>query len=152
MTARSSAAFLFLFATLALAQEPSRLETEAKRAFDSGRFQEAGGKYAKAADAPDLSPDRKSDLYFQSAWAYFIGGNSKTARESLKAAFTARPSMEISADFYSPDFVRLAQAVRAEVAGPSVPLADIGELKRMAREKLADERRAGPPPAGGGLR
>lgn len=138
MTARSAAAFLLLFATLALAQEPSRLETEAKRAFDSGRFQEAGGKYAKAADAPDLSTDRKSDLYFQSAWAYFIGGNSKTARESLKAAFTARPSMEIAADFYSPDFVRLAQAVRAEVAGPSVPLADIGELKRMAREKLAD--------------
>jgi len=138
LTARSAAAFLLLFATLALAQEPSRLETEAKRAFDSGRFQEAGGKYAKAADSPDLSADRKSDLYFQSAWAYFIGGNSKTARESLKAAFTARPSMEIAADFYSPDFVRLAQAVRAEVAGPSVPPADIGELKRMAREKLAD--------------
>jgi len=138
LTARSAAAFLLLFGTLALAQEPSRLETEAKRAFDSGRFQEAGGKYAKAADAPDLSADRKSDLYFQSAWAYFIGGNSKTARESLKAAFTARPSMEIAADFYSPDFVRLAQAVRAEVAGPSVPPADIGELKRMAREKLAD--------------
>jgi len=138
LTARSAAAFLLFFATLALAQEPSGLETEAKRAFDSGRFQEAGGKYAKAADAPDLSADRKSDLYFQSAWAYFIGGNSKTARESLKAAFTARPSMEIAADFYSPDFVRLAQAVRAEVAGPSAPQADIGELKRMAREKLAD--------------
>jgi Tfp pilus assembly protein PilF len=138
LTSRSAAAFLLLFATLALAQEPSRLETEAKRAFDSGRFQEAGSKYAKAADAPDLSADRKSDLYFQSAWAYFIGGNSKTARESLKAAFMARPSMEIAAEFYSPDFVRLAQAVRAEVAGPSVPPADIGELKRMTREKLAD--------------
>ncbi len=138
MTARSAAAFFLCCATLALAQEPKGVETEAKRAFDSGRFQEAGEKYAKAADAPDLSADRKSDLYFQSAWAYFIGGNSRTARESLKAAFTARPSMEIAADFYSPDFVRLAQAVRAEVAGPSAPPADIAELKRMAREKLAD--------------
>ena len=127
MTGRAAAAVLFLVAALGLGQEPSKLETEAKRAFDSGRFQEAGDKYARAADAPDLSADRKSDLYFQSAWAFFIGGNSKTARESLKAAFTARPNMEIAADFYSPDFVRLAQAVRAEVAGPSAPPPDLGE-------------------------
>lgn len=138
MTRRAAAAVLFLFTALCLAQEPSKLETEAKRAFDSGRFQEAGDKYAKAAEAPDLAADRKSELYFQSAWAFFIGGNSKTSRESLKAAFTARPNMEIAADFYSPDFVRLAQAVRAEVAGPSAPPPDLAELKRMAREKLAD--------------
>ena len=139
MTKRAATAVLFLFAgALCLAQEPGKLEGEAKRAFDSGRFQEAGEKYAKAAEEPNLAADRKSDLYFQSAWAYFIGGNSRTARENLKAAFSARPNMEIAADFYSPDFVRLAQAVRAEVAGPSAPPPDIAELKRTAREKLAD--------------
>ncbi len=138
MIKRAAAAVLFLVTALCLAQEPGKLETEGKRAFDSGRFQEAGEKYAKAAEEPEVTADHKSDLYFQSAWAYFIGGNSKTARENLKAAFTARPTMDIAADFYSPDFVRLAQAVRAEVAGPSVPPPDLGELKRMAREKLAD--------------
>jgi tetratricopeptide (TPR) repeat protein len=136
---RTAAAFLIGLTALALcAQEAGKLESEAKRAFDSGRFAEAGEKYAKAAEAPDLTADRKSELSFQSAWAYFIGGNSKAARENLKAAFTARPGLEIVADFYSPDFVRLAQVVRAEVAGPSAPPADVSELKRTAREKLAD--------------
>ncbi len=136
---RIAAALILALTALALtAQDQDKLEADAKRAFDSGRFAEAGEKYAKAAEAPDLSADRKSELSFQSAWAYFIGGNSKAARENLKAAFTARPGLEIVADFYSPDFVRMAQVVRAEVAGPSAPPADLVELKRMAREKLAD--------------
>jgi Tfp pilus assembly protein PilF len=99
LTKRAATAVLFLLAAvLCLAQEPGKLEGEAKRAFDSGRFQEAGEKYAKAAEEPNLAADRKSDLYFQSAWAYFIGGNSRTARENLKAAFSARPNMEIAAE------------------------------------------------------
>lgn len=140
VSVRSRAAFLlFLAAAFGAAQDPARLESEAKRAFDSGRFQEAGEKYARAAEAPGVVPDRKSDLYFQGAWAYFIAGNSKLARENLKAAFTARPNLDVVADFYSPDFVRLAQTVRAEVQGPgAVPAADLAEMKRTAREKLAD--------------
>jgi tetratricopeptide (TPR) repeat protein len=123
----------------AWAQDAGRLEADAKRAFDAGRFHEAGEKYAKAAEAGGLAADRQSDLRFQSAWAYFIAGNSKLARENLKAAYTARPTLEVVADFYSPDFVKLAQAVRAEVTGPAaVPAADVAEVKRTAREKLAD--------------
>ena len=135
-----------LFACLAAlplaAQDPGKMEADAKRAFDAGRFQEAGEKYAKAAEAADLTADRKSELSFQSAWAYFIGGNSKAARENMKAAFTARPNLEIVADFYSPDFVRMAQVVRAEVAGSSAPPPDTAELKRTAREKLAEGKAA----------
>ncbi len=48
------------------------------------------------------------------------------------------PHLVIAADFYSPDFARLAQSVRAEVAGASAPPPDLAELKRTAREKLAD--------------
>lgn len=128
-----------LCAALPLAAQESKLEAEAKRAFDAGRFKEAGEKYAKAAEAPGLAAERKSDLSFQAAWAYFIAGNSRAARDNLKVAFTARPNLDVVADFYSPDFVRLAQTVRAEVAGPaSLPAADVAELKRSAREKLAD--------------
>ena len=134
------AVLLFAAAAAVFAQEADKMEADAKRAFDSGRFQEAAEKFAKAAEAPDLSAERKSDLYFQSAWAYFIGGNSKASRENLKAAFTARPNLDIVADFYSPDFVRLAQTVRAEVSGANAPSADLSELKRMAREKLADNK------------
>lgn len=133
------AAALLLGCAILTAQEGGRFETEAKRAFDSGRFQEAGEKYAKAAESGGVSAERKSELYFQSAWAYFIAGNSRFARENLKAAFTARPNLDVVADFYSPDFVRLAQTVRAAVAGPaSLPAADLAELKRTAREKLND--------------
>jgi tetratricopeptide (TPR) repeat protein len=119
-------------------EEASRAEAEGKRAFDSGRFQEAGEKYARAAEGAP-TPERRSELAFQSGWAYFIAGNSKAARESLKVAFLARPNIEVVADFYSPDFVRLAQSVRNEVAGPGVvPAFDLAELKRTAREKIAD--------------
>ena len=130
---------VLLPAAFGAAQDASRLESEAKRAFDAGRFAEAGEKYARAAEAGGLSNDRKSDLSFQSAWAYFIAGNTRLARENLKTAFVARPNLEVVVDFYSPDFVRLAQSVRAEVIGAAaVPGADLGEIKRTAREKLVD--------------
>ncbi|HEY6051537.1 MAG TPA: tetratricopeptide repeat protein, partial [Thermoanaerobaculia bacterium] len=120
------------------AQDAARAEAEAKRAFDAGRFQEAGEKYARAAENA-ATPERKSDLAFQSGWAYFIAGNSKAARDSLRLAFLARPNLDVVADFYSPDFVRLAQSVRTEVAGgAAAPSIDMAELKRTAREKLAD--------------
>jgi tetratricopeptide (TPR) repeat protein len=123
----------------AAAQEAVRLEAEAKKLFDAGRFKDAGERYAKAADAADVAPDRKGDLYLQSAWAYFISGNSKVAREELKAAYAARPTLDVPAEFYSPDFAKLAQALKAEAAGSAAaPLPDITELKRTAREKLND--------------
>ncbi|MCA1609611.1 MAG: tetratricopeptide repeat protein [Acidobacteria bacterium] len=128
-------------APLAAAPDPApdaqKSEAEAKRAFDAGRFQEAGEKYARAADAASAA-DRKAELAFQSGWAYFIAGNSRAARESLKAAFVARPTLDVVADFYSPDFVKLVRAVRTEVGGSTAPPADLAELKRTAREKLAD--------------
>ena len=120
-----------------LAQDAAHFEADAKRAFDSGRFAEAGERYAKAAEQTGLA-DRKAELYFQSGWAYFIGGRTPAARDSLRAAFTARPTLGVEPDLYSPDFVRLARAVQAEVAGPLAPAADVAELKRTAREKLAD--------------
>ena len=120
------------------AQEDPKLEADAKQAFDSGRFREAGDKYAKAAEAPGVAADRKADLHLQSAWSYYIAGSSKRAREELKAAVTARPDLQVIPDFYSPDFANLAGAVRAEVLGANVPKYDAEELKRSARAKLAD--------------
>src|SRR5262249_36127375 len=63
------------------AQDTSKLEADAKKAFDSGRFKEAGDKYAKAAETAGLTPDRQADLHLQSAWSYYIAGSSKSARE-----------------------------------------------------------------------
>ncbi len=127
-----------LSAAALLAQDAARLEVEAKRAFDSGRFREAGEKYARAAEAPGAAADRKADLHLQSAWSFYIAGNSKSAREELKLALSARPDLQVIADFYSPDFANLATVVRADVVGASVPTIDIDELKRSARAKLAD--------------
>ena len=137
---RRALAVLFgvLFAALALAQDAAHLEAEAKKAFDAGRFKEAGEKYAKAAETAGVTTDHKGDLHLQSAWAYYIAGNSKSAREELKAALGARPDLKVIPDFYSPDFANLAAVVRSEVAGANVPAIDIDELKRSARAKLAD--------------
>ena len=123
--------------TRLLGQDAARLESDAKRAFDSGRFAEAGEKYSKAAEQT-AAADRKSELYFQSGWAYFIGGRTPAARDSLKAAFTARPTLGVEPDLYSPDFVKLVRSVQSEVSGPLAPAADVAELKRTAREKLSD--------------
>jgi tetratricopeptide (TPR) repeat protein len=123
---------------VAFAQEPSPAAAEAKRAFDSGRFKEAGEKYAAAATAGGLSLERQADLHLQSAWAYYIAGNSKSAREQLKLAVTARPELQVIPDFYSPDFANLVSVVRAEVVGANPPPVDLEELKRSSRAKLAD--------------
>jgi tetratricopeptide (TPR) repeat protein len=135
---------LLLLLALALAapgvraQDAEKLRSEAKRAFDSGRFKDAADKYAKAAETAGLPADRSVDLHLQSAWSYYIAGNSKSAREQLKSALTARPDLQVIPDFYSPDFATLASAVRAEIAGAHVPPIDYEELKRSTKAKLAD--------------
>ena len=42
----------------------------------AGRFREAAEKYAKAAESPDAPADRKGDFYLNSAWSFYIAGNS----------------------------------------------------------------------------
>ncbi|HEX9149207.1 MAG TPA: tetratricopeptide repeat protein [Thermoanaerobaculia bacterium] len=131
-------AFLLL-SSVVLAQA-EKLESEAKRAFDSGRFKEAAEKYAKAAESPDAAAERKGDLYLNSAWAFYIAGNTKNSRDNLRAAYSARPDLVVVGDLYSPDFARLAQSVRAEIAGttPLLGPSELRELKRSARRNLTD--------------
>jgi tetratricopeptide (TPR) repeat protein len=133
---------ILLASALSFAQSAEKLEAEAKRAFDSGRFKEAAEKYARAADSADAPADRKGDLYLNSAWAFYIAGSSKNARDNLKAAYSARPDLVVIGDLYSPDFARLAQSVRAEIAGttPLLGPAELRELKRTARRKLTEHR------------
>ena len=130
---------LFLLSSVVLAQA-EKLESEAKRAFDSGRFKEAAEKYAKAAESPDAAADHKADLYLNSAWAFYIAGNTKNSRDNLRAAYSARPDLVVVGDLYSPDFARLAQSVRAEIAGttPLLGPSELRELKRSARRHLTE--------------
>ncbi len=138
MTRKTMAlAAALLSAALTLpAQDTSGLEAEAKRAFDSGLFAQAGDKYSKAARTAGLSADRQADLFLQAAWSFYIGGNAKNARESLKAAFTAKPSLTVAGDLYSPDFARLSQVVRTEVTGAADAAIDVTAIKQDGREKL----------------
>ncbi|HEY3171116.1 MAG TPA: hypothetical protein VGK86_00925, partial [Thermoanaerobaculia bacterium] len=140
MRALAALAGLLLVSAIAFAQNAEKLEAEAKRAFDSGRFKEAAEKYARAADSADAPADRKADLYLNSAWAFYIAGSSKNARDNLKAAYSARPDLVVVGDLYSPDFARLAQSVRTEIAGttPLLGPAELRELKRNARRKLTE--------------
>jgi tetratricopeptide (TPR) repeat protein len=129
------AAFLAAATALRAQEGPSKLETEAKRAFDAGLFAEAGDKYTKAAQVSGLSADQQGDLNLKAAWSFYIGGNSKNAREALRAAYKAQPSLTVAGDLYSPDFARLAQTVRAEVTGGAEG-PDVSDIKRDGRDKL----------------
>ena len=80
----------------AVARAGARLEAEAKKAFDSGRFKEAGEKYAKAAEDAGRRHRPQGRAALQSAWAYYIAGNSKSAREELKARSRRGPTSRSS--------------------------------------------------------
>ncbi len=137
MRFRALLALTMFCSGVALAQQtPSKLEGEAKRAFDAGLFGEAGEKYSRAAAAPGVTAERQAELSLQAAWSYYIGGSGKNAREALRNAFTAKPALNVAGDLYSPDFARLAQSVRAEVTGSTDAGLDTADIKRDAREKL----------------
>ncbi|MFI5197979.1 MAG: tetratricopeptide repeat protein [Thermoanaerobaculia bacterium] len=130
---------LFLLAVPARAQEGSEsLEKEARKAVNSGQFRKAALKFESAASAAS-DPQRRSRMLVQSAWAHFNDGKRSEAQDALRRAFTGSPDLEIVPDFFSPEFVKLAGDVRTSaLAAIPPPAADIGELKRVAKEKLAD--------------
>jgi tetratricopeptide (TPR) repeat protein len=132
-------AALFLLAAPARAQEGSEsLEKEARKAVNAGQFRKAALKFESAASAAS-DPQRRSRMLVQSGWAHFNDGKKSDAQDALRRAFAGSPDLEIVADFFSPEFVKLAAEVRASaVATMPPPAADIGELKRVAKEKLAD--------------
>jgi tetratricopeptide (TPR) repeat protein len=135
----SCLAALFLLAAPARAQEGSEsLEKEARKAVNAGQFRKAALKFESAASAAS-DPQRRSRMLVQAGWAHFNDGKKSDAQDALRRAFTGSPDLEIVADFFSPEFVKLAAEVRASaVAAVPSPAADIGELKRVAKEKLAD--------------
>ncbi|MCM3877022.1 MAG: tetratricopeptide repeat protein [Thermoanaerobaculia bacterium] len=132
-------AALFLLAAPARAQEGSEsLEKEARKAVNAGQFRKAALKFESAASAAS-DPQRRSRMLVQAGWAHFNDGKRPDAQDAIRRAFTGSPDLEIVADFFSPEFVKLAADVRREaVVAMPLPAADIGELKRVAKEKLAD--------------
>lgn len=128
-----------VLATPVRAQEGSEsLEKEARRAFNAGQFRRSALKFESAASASS-DPTRKARMLVQAGWAHFNEGKRADAQEALRSAYAASPDLEIVADFYSPEFVKLASDVKAAVRPvPSAPAADLAELKRVSRQKLAD--------------
>jgi tetratricopeptide (TPR) repeat protein len=135
----AAAGVLFLLAAPIRAQEGSEsLEKEARKAVNAGQFRKAALKFESSASAAS-DPERRSRMLVQAAWAHFNDGKKSDAQDALRRAFTGSPDLEIAADFFSPEFVKLAGDIRTSaVAAMPPPAADVGELKRVAREKLAD--------------
>ncbi len=129
------AAAVLLFSALALAADTEKLVSDARRAFDAGKFREAAAKYLQASSEASLPPDRVADLALQSAWACYIGGDVPGARQALKKAFLARPELQVLPEFYSDDFAKLAAGIKGEMPPP--PKIDFEALKASARERLA---------------
>lgn len=138
-TVLAAACAAFLIGAPALAQEGSEsLEKEARKAFNAGEFRRSALKFESAASAA-ADATRKARMLVQSAWAHFNEGKRADAQDALRRAYAASPDLEIVADFYSPEFVKVASDVKATARpSPAPPAADLAELKRVAREKLAD--------------
>jgi tetratricopeptide (TPR) repeat protein len=138
-TVLAAAFAAFLIGAPALAQEGSEsLEKEARKAFNGGQFRRSALKFESAASAA-ADATRKARMLVQSAWAHFNEGKRAEAQDALRRAYAASPDLEIVADFYSPEFVKVAGDVKATARPAQVaPAADLAELKRVAREKLAD--------------
>ena len=78
-------------------------------------------------------------MLVQAAWAHFNDGKRPDAQDALRRAFAGSPDLEVVADFFSPEFVKLAGDVRAAaLAAMPPPVTDLNEMKRVAKEKLAD--------------
>jgi len=135
----AAAGVLFLAGAPLRAQEGSEsLEREARKAVNAGQWRKAALKFESSASAAS-DPQRRSRMLVQAGWALFNDGKKPEAQDALRRAFTGSPDLEIVADFFSPEFVKLAGEVRqAALASMPPPAADLGEMKRVAREKLAD--------------
>jgi Tfp pilus assembly protein PilF len=139
LASAAALALLVVSGLAARAQEGSEsLEKEARKAFNAGQFRRSALKFESAASA-SADPARKAKMLVQSGWAHFNDGKRADAQDALRRAYAASPDLEIVADFYSPEFVKLAADVKtaARAAAP-VPAADVAELKRVSRQKLAD--------------
>ncbi len=120
------------------AQEASEsFEREARKDFNQGRFKQAALKFERAADAAADGP-RRARMRVQEAWSHFNARAPKDAREALAAAFGGTPDLEVIPEFFSPEFMRLVDEVRASARAAAPPPVDIAETLRMARERLKD--------------
>ncbi len=138
MALAAALAFLVLAAPAPAQEGSESLEKEARKAFNAGDFRRAALKFESAASAAS-DASRKGRMLVQSAWARFNEGKRADSQDSLRRAYSASPDLEILVDFYSPEFVKLAAEVKASLRpAPVAPVADLAELKRVAREKLAD--------------
>lgn len=136
-------AFAFLLAPPLQAQPASEsLEKDARAASRAGKFKDAAVKFEQAATAAS-DAKRRGRLRMQAAYATLNAGNAKGAREALQAAFVDDPGLEIVEQLYTPEFRKLWQDVKVEVARAAPPaLPDLGELKRTCEERLKDGRYA----------
>lgn len=136
-------ALLLALPLVVLAQGASEsLEREARSAFKSGRFRDAALKFQDAAAASVEAP-RRGRLELQSAWSHYNDKNPRASREALRRALEADREIEIVAEFFSPEFLRIVDEVKKSVtAVPRLTPADLAETKRTAAEKLADGRAA----------
>jgi len=133
---------LTLLLSPALRAQPASesLEKDARAASRAGKFRDAAVKFEQAATAAS-DAKRRGRLRMQAAYATLNAGNAKAARESLQSAFADDPALEIVEQLYTPEFRKLWQDVKAEVARaipPAIP--DLAELKRTSEEKLRDGR------------
>lgn len=131
----------FLLAPALGAQPASEsLERDARAASRTGKFREAAVKFEQAATAASDSR-RRARLRMQAAYAKLNDGNPRSAREALETAFGEDPELDIVEQLYTPEFRKLWQEVKADVARSTPPpLPDLSELKRMSEEKLKDGR------------
>lgn len=89
-------------------QDPLAAATEAYR---QGDLAQAARLFAQAAEA-EQTPAARAQIRVKLAWTYHAQRNRTGAEEALTAALADDPSLELDRDFYTDDFLALAERIR----------------------------------------
>lgn len=108
-----------LTATAGTAQDPLAAATEAYR---QGDLAQAARLFSEAAEA-EQSPAARAQIRVKLAWTYHAQKNRTRAEEALAAALTDDPSLELDRDFYTDDFLALAERIRKRQTSAAAPAA-----------------------------
>jgi tetratricopeptide (TPR) repeat protein len=135
-------AILILVPALASGQDPL---AEATAAFRQGNLSKAASLFERAADA-ERDPAARADIRVKLAWTYFAMKQRSKAEEALAQALRDAPQLELAAEYYTADFMKLFRRVNqqataapaARAATPQLvqPAAIPGSLAAL-RQKLA---------------
>lgn len=134
-----------LTAGAAAQQDPKDPLADATAAYRKGNFRQAARLFTEAVER-EQDPAARANVRVQLAWTYFAMKRRTDARTTLVDALADAPNLELPADYYPADFLKLFAAAKETAASsnldtavpesPEMVQGDQGALAQL-RQQLA---------------